>query len=74
MYIQVLRGFISFRDFIQSIDVLIIDTAVKCPVKGLDHHHFRTLPIVDLHPSAVQHPVMAVPELDTMPTIYRAFV
>ena len=58
----------------QGINVLVIDTAVQGAVKGPDHHDFRALPVVYLHSPAVQHPVMVMLELDTVPSVYRAFV
>ena len=58
----------------QGINVLVIDTAVQGAVKGPDHHDFRALPVVYRHSPVVQHSVMVMLELDTVPTVYRAFV
>ena len=72
--IQILRGFIAIRYFFQSINILIIDTAVQGNVKCPDHHDFRALPVVYLYSLEVQHPIVAVLKPDAMSTVYRAFV
>lgn len=62
-----------FGDLLQCMDILIIDTAEKASVKSLDNHYFCAFAVMYLFPSGVQHPVMAVPELDRMPAIHGPF-
>ena len=72
--VKILRGIISLRNLLQGIDISVIDTAVQGTVKSPDHHYFRPLAVMHLQSSAVQHPVVIMLELDTMPAIHGTFV